>query len=130
MGNIFEEICKQYLWKLLLSGEAPVEFKELGRWWGTDPSTRSQTEIDIMGEQDKDSALFGECKWINEKVDAGVLEKLAQRSRLFHYQKVHLYLFAKTGYTRGCIEKAEEMGNVELVTYKDIVNYMVHGSDI
>lgn len=130
MGNIFEEICKQYLWKLLLSGEAPVEFKELGRWWGTDPSTRSQTEIDIMGEQDKDSALFGECKWVNEKVDAGVLEKLAQRSRLFHYHKVHLYLFAKTGYTRGCIEKAEELGNVELVTYKDIVNYMVHGSDI
>ncbi|HBA70006.1 MAG TPA: ATPase, partial [Lachnospiraceae bacterium] len=55
--------CKQYLWKLLLSGESPVEFKELGRWWGTDPSTHSQAEIDIMGEQDKDTALFGECKW-------------------------------------------------------------------
>ncbi|MGN0295236.1 MAG: DUF234 domain-containing protein [Lachnospiraceae bacterium] len=47
------------MWKLLLDGKSPVEFSELGRWWGTDPSTRSQTEIDIMGEQDKDTALSG-----------------------------------------------------------------------
>ena len=26
MGKVFEEICKQYLWKQLLSGECPVEF--------------------------------------------------------------------------------------------------------
>lgn len=44
MGKVFEEICKQYLWKLLLVGKSPVEFKELGRWWGTDPSVRSQAE--------------------------------------------------------------------------------------
>ena len=33
---------------------------------GTDPQERIQTEIDIMGDQDKSTALFGECKWINE----------------------------------------------------------------
>lgn len=60
MGRIFEEICMQYLWKLLLDGEAPVEFSNLGRWWGTDPQERIQTEIDIMGDQDKSTALFGE----------------------------------------------------------------------
>ena len=121
MGKVFEQICKQYLWKLLLSGESPVEFRELGRWWGTDPSARSQAEIDIMGEQDDDTVLFGECKWTNEKVDAGVLEKLAGRSRLFHYRKICHYLFAKNGFTGGCMDKAGEMGNVKLVTYSDIV---------
>ncbi len=121
MGKVFEEICKQYLWKLLLNGESPVEFKELGRWWGTDPSTRSQTEIDIMGVQDKDTALFGECKWTNEKVDAGVLETLIRRSRLFHYNKVHLYLFAKNGFTTGCVEAASKAENVTLVLYKDLL---------
>lgn len=120
MGNVFEEICKQYLWKLLLDGKSPVEFKELGRWWGTDPSAHSQAEIDIMGDQDKDTALFGECKWTNEKVDAGVLEKLAGRSKLFHYHKVYLYLFAKSGFTNGCIDKAKGLGNAMLVTYSDI----------
>lgn len=120
MGKVFEEICKQYLWNLLLSRKSPVVFKELGRWWGTDLSTHSQIEIDIMGEQDGGCALFGECKWTNEKVDAGVLEKLAARSRAFHYQKTHLYLFSKNGFTKGCIEIAKEWKNVTLVSYRDI----------
>lgn len=125
MGKIFEEICRQYLWKLLLNGECPVEFAALGRWWGTDPATHSQTEIDIMGEQDKDTALFGECKWTNEKVDTGVLETLQNRSQLFRYHSVTLYLFAKSGFTKGCTGRAEEMGNVKLVTYQDILNTLL-----
>ena len=125
MGRIFEQICTQYLWKLLLDGKSPVEFSELGRWWGTDPSTRSQTEIDIMGEQDKNTALFGECKWTNERVDLGVLETLKKRSRLFHHRDVYLYLFARTGFTSGCIDAANEAGNVRLITCHDVLNYMI-----
>lgn len=121
MGKIFEEICKQYLWELLLQGQSPVAFKDLGRWWGNDSATRSQAEIDIMGEQDGEAALFGECKWTNERVDTGVLEKLTERSRLFRYREVYFYLFSKSGFTKGCEEKARKMGNVRLVTYNDIV---------
>lgn len=122
MGKVFEEICKQYLWKLLLSGKCPVEFSSLGRWWGNDPVEKSQAEIDIIAEQDKSTAIFGECKWTNEKVDLGVLETLVKRSELFLYKKVYYYLFAKSGFTKGCIERANEMGNVTLVGYKDIVS--------
>lgn len=121
MGKVFEDICTQYLWKLLLDGKSPVQFNELGRWWGTDPSTRSQTEIDIMGEQDRNTALFGKCKWTKEPVDTGVLETLVKRSQLFHYQKTQLYLFARSGFTRGCAELADELGNVTLVAYTDIL---------
>ncbi|MFR5864294.1 MAG: ATP-binding protein [Acutalibacteraceae bacterium] len=120
MGSVFEDICKQYLWKLLLEGKCAVNFTDLGRWWGANPKTKSQEEIDIMGT-DKDSALFGECKWTNEKVDLGVLETLVERSTLFSYKKTHFYLFAKTGFTKGCIDRANEMGNVTLVTYEDIL---------
>ncbi len=125
MGKVFEEICKQYLWKLLLKGQSPVEFGELGRWWGTDPFTHSQTEIDIMGEQDKNTALFGECKWTNERVDTGVLETLAKRGQLFHYGKIYLVLFAKRGFTKGCVDMANRMGNAMLVSYDDLVNSML-----
>lgn len=121
MGAVFEGICKQYLWNLLLNGNSPVEFSELGRWWGNDPIEKKQTEIDIMGEQDKKTALFGECKWTNEKVDLGVLETLIKRSNLFSYVNVHLYLFSKSGFTKGCIDKANELGNVSLVTYSDML---------
>ena len=116
MGGVFEEICKQYLWKLLLEDKCAVNFSELGRWWGTNPKTRTQEEIDVMGT-DKDSALFAECKWTNEKIDLGVLETLIERSNLFNYKKKHFYLFAKTGFTKGCMDKAAEMGNVTLVSY-------------
>lgn len=122
MGKVFEEICRQYLWKQLLNGKCPVEFTSLGRWWGSDPMEKRQTEIDIMGEQDKSTALFGECKWTNEKVDLSVLETLVKRSGLFSYRKVHFYVFAKSGFTKGCADKAAELGNVSLVSYKDMVD--------
>ncbi|CDF23030.1 ATP-binding protein [Enterocloster clostridioformis] len=121
MGSVFEDICKQYLWKLLLEGKCAVNFTDLGRWWGANPKTKSQEEIDIMGT-DKDTALFAECKWTNEKVDLGVLETLVERSTLFNYKRTHFYLFAKAGFTKGCIDRANEMGNVTLVTYEDMLN--------
>ncbi len=120
MGGVFEEICKQYLWKLLLEDKCAVNFSGLGRWWGTNPKTRTQEEIDIMGT-DKDSALFAECKWTNEKVDLGILETLVERSDLFKFKKKHFYLFAKSGFTKGCQDRAAKMGNVTLVEYGDMV---------
>ena len=124
MGRVFEEICKQYLWKQLLDGNVPVEFVSLGRWWGNDPIQKSQAEIDIMGEQDSESALFAECKWRNERVDTDILETLVRRSKLFRYTKVHYYLFSKSGFTKGCAEKAAESGNVTLVSYAEILGSM------
>ena len=121
MGKVFEEICKQYLWKLALSGKCPIQFFSLGRWWGNDPRDKRQIEIDILAEQDKNTALFAECKWTNEKVDLSVLETLINRSELFPYKNVHYYLFARSGFTKGCTDRAKEMGNVMLVKYEDMV---------
>jgi hypothetical protein len=75
-----------------------------------------------MGTDGKDSALFCECKWTNEKVDVGVLDMLVERSQLFHYKRVQLCLFAKAGFTKGCIKKANEMGNAALITFDEIVS--------
>ena len=121
MGGIFEEICKQYLWKLLLEGRCAVNFSDIGRWWGTNPKTKAQEEIDIIGT-DKNSALFGECKWTNEKVDLNVLETLVERSNLFNYKKTQFYLFAKTGFTKGCIDRA-----IETVSYTHLDVYKRQG---
>ena len=121
MGAVFEEICKQYLWSLLLKGKSAIDFMDIGRWWGTNTRTRKQVEIDIMGTADKNTALFGECKWRNEKTDLNVLEALIEKSELFGYQHKYYYLFAKAGFTKGCIDKVNEMANVTLVTYEDML---------
>lgn len=121
MGAVFEEICKQYLWSELLNGNMPVSFINLGRWWGTNSKTRQQVEIDIVGIADRNSAIFAECKWTNAKVDLGVLETLIERSKLFNHKDKHYYLFAKNDFTKGCIDKANELGNVTLVKYADML---------
>ena len=122
MGAVFEEICKQYLWKLNREGKAAFAFMDLGRWWGGDPVTKSESEIDIIAVSDKDCAIFCECKWTNEYIDLSVLEKLVNRSNRFSYSKKHFYLFAKNGFTKSCAERAKEAGNVTLVAYEDIMS--------
>ena len=120
MGAVFEDICIQYLWKLREQGTIKTEFTDLGRWWGNDSKNKREVEIDIMGIDGEGSALFGECKWINEKVDVRVLDTLMEHRKLFHYQNVEFYLFAKNGFTKGCIEKANSLQNVALVTFDEI----------
>jgi AAA+ ATPase superfamily predicted ATPase len=122
MGGVFEEICKQYLWELNRQGKAAIPFADIGRWWGTDPKKKQEAEIDIMGTGDNNAALFAECKWTNEKVGSAVLDSLVYKSTLFHYDSMHYYLFAKTGFTEGCRAKAGVLGNVTLVEFEDIAS--------
>ncbi len=121
MGGVFEEICKQYLWELNRQGKAAITFTNLGRWWGNDSKNKCEAEVDIMGTADDKTTLFCECKWVNENVDTGVLDTLVERSKLFSFTNVYLYLFAKTGFTKGCIDKARKLGNVELVTFDEMM---------
>ncbi len=122
VGPIFEDIAKEYLWKLLARDKAPISFYSLGRWWGTDPKTKSQVEIDIVGEADKENALFAEVKWTGEKVGVKVLKDLIEKSRLFPHLIKHYYVFSKSGFTPEAIDLASEVPNVHLVTLEEMIN--------
>ena len=87
MGFVFEEMCKQYLWQENLKGNAPVDFTNLGRWWGNDPVEKKEVEIDIIADNEENEAIFAECKWRNEDVGESVLKELQHRSTLFHYRR-------------------------------------------
>ena len=121
MGAVFEEICKQYMWKMLINGKSKVEFSDIGRWWGADPRSKQQAEIDIVGTAGK-TMLFGECKWRSEKTDLDVLYTLIDKSGIFSAEDKVYYLFSKSGFTKSCMEKATAMGNVTLVGYMDILS--------
>jgi len=73
-----------------------------------------------MGADSKGAALFGECKWTNEKVGVGVLEMLLERSHLFKYKENYFYLFSRSGFTKDCMDAAKMAGNVELITFSDV----------
>ena len=48
MGSIFEKICTEYLWERLLQNDLSFSFLDLASWWGKNPQTKKQEEIDIM----------------------------------------------------------------------------------
>ncbi|MGI6728217.1 MAG: ATP-binding protein [Anaerovoracaceae bacterium] len=117
MGFVFEEICKQYLYENIKS--APFFFGQIGRWWGNNPKLKRQEEIDLMAA-DGDSALFGECKWTNEPVSTKVLKDLVEKSNLFHYKDKYFFIFSKRSFTDDCINEAEKMENVKLISFEEM----------
>ncbi|MCI5586633.1 MAG: AAA family ATPase [Lachnospiraceae bacterium] len=119
-GFVFEEICKQYLWQENLNGNLPIDFTDMGRWWGNDPVKKTQTEIDIIADNEENEAIFAECKWRNENVGEAELKDLQHQSTLFHYKRNVLVLFSKSGFTDGCRKLAEEIGDVLLISYNDM----------
>jgi hypothetical protein len=119
MGQTFEEICRQFLWSENRKGNTPTVFTDLGRWWGTNPASRTQEEIDIAAS-DGVNMIFAECKWKNELTDSDVLEKLLSRSTLLKSNNKYLYLFSKSGYTEKCVQYAETLGNVKLYAFEDM----------
>ena len=117
MGLTFEEICKQYMYQNIKS--APFFFGNIGRWWGNNPKLKRQEEIDLMAFED-DNVIFGECKWTNSFVDTDVLNDIVTQSEIFHYKHIYFYIFAKRGFTDRCIKKAKDMGNVNIICFKDM----------
>jgi AAA+ ATPase superfamily predicted ATPase len=62
MGPLFEEIVRQYIWKLTYNN-----FNKIGKWWHKDQ------EIDIVGlNESKKHAVFFECKWKNLSYNASL----------------------------------------------------------
>lgn len=116
MGQVFEEICQQYLYLPQIYNTLPFVISETGRWWGNNPKARRQEEIDIMSVMDK-SAFFGECKWRREKVDISVIETLIDKGELFVYSEKYYYLFSKSGFRDDAIKYAEKNRNVKLITF-------------
>ncbi len=120
MGAVFEEICKQYLWRNLLQGKSPVTFSHLNRWWGTDSGTKASVEIDIVGEENKDKALLAECKWRNELTDWAVLENLMEKRNLFHFSEVIFFAFSKRGFSKHCLDQAKKRTDVRLISFSEM----------
>lgn len=121
MGEAFFEICLHYLWSHSMDKDFPVFLDCLGYWWGYDAKKRKHVHFDLVGQQDESTALCGDCLWVDKQIDSDALESLLERSQSLPYSKLHYYLFAKSDFTQGCRERAQEMGNVTLVTYADIL---------
>jgi AAA+ ATPase superfamily predicted ATPase len=119
MGEAFEDICKQWLWRENFAERLPFRFKACGRWWGTNPFRRAEQEIDLLAfSKDKNRAIFCECKWTNAKISEGVIEELIDKSDMFDYGEKHYYLFSKSGFTSAALQKARD--HIRLIGFDDM----------
>ena len=121
MGLVFEDICKQWLFEQTKRNVSPFFIGSLGRWWGTNPKTRGQEEIDIMAVR-KDDALFAECKWQNADIGVEVYNELKRKSELFSYKNTHLYIFAKKMFGEKLLRLEHEHGLVRLLSLSEMID--------
>ena len=124
MGVVFERVCTDYLIEQNAKCNLPFLFTSIGRWWGTNPSTRSQVEIDLIASDGRDY-LIGECKWRNEKLDLSVLEGLKEKANVFKKKRENTWyvLFSKSGFTDAVKEEAENHEDIILVDIQKILHY-------
>lgn len=122
MGHVFETVCRDYLLRENSAGRLPVLFGSIGRWWGSDPKTRSQMEIDLVA-QDGSSYLFGECKWRNEKLGYQVFQKLKDKVTAFGRkpETVWYVLFSKSGFTDSVLQEAQKNRHLILITMAELM---------
>jgi len=110
MKSVFEDICRQWLVQRNEAGRLPIEFVEIGRWWGADPVRKRDAVVPIIAFSDEENAIFGECAWSDEPAEVDALTSLDDHSRLFSYPNRHLYLFSRSGFSDECAEAASRIG--------------------
>ena len=104
VGAAFEDICKQMLLLMKDIGAAPLEFSEVGRWWGhiREDGERREVEFDIvtLGPSAKDLGVF-ECKWqdLSRSKALDILSSVKENAALIEWddksRKEHFGLFAR-----------------------------------
>lgn len=119
MGLVFERMCRDYL--LFYAENLPFSLASAGQWWGTDPRTRKQVQIDIVGTPAEGREyLIGSCKYRNEKIGLDELELLRQYAAAFgKAERCYYYIFSKGGFTEG-LAQAAQRGEVTLLTLDDL----------
>ncbi|GIK37639.1 MAG: ATPase AAA [Chloroflexota bacterium] len=107
-GPVFEEICRQFLWRLARTDQPrrlPFAPQQIGAWWW------KEQEVDIVAlNRAEEIILVGECKWRSRPVGNSVLADLRQAAMPLLLQappaQVYYALFAKAGFTTELLDQA------------------------
>ena len=119
MGLTFEKMCRDYI--LYYDEKLPFPIGAVGQWWGGNPKTRRQAQIDVVvTSAEGDSAIIGSCKFREtptEEEELRLMEEYADA--MGHFANRYYYLFAKSGFSAG-LESLAEKGQVRLLTLAEL----------
>lgn len=122
VGKWFEEICLQWVVSRAREDRLPFVPLQYGKWWGTNPATKQQEDIDVVADSKMRSAvLAGECKWREAFDESDAIANLKRRVVLLgDYDNTWYALFTKHAVSSGTRRKVETEGNWMLVDAKQI----------
>ena len=115
MGAIFEQIVIEYFEQRLKKGKLDFLPEDYGNWWGTDNIRKKESEIDLLAFDGKDSYLFAEVKWRNQKTDAAIYQELLEKAKQFPAKNKSYWLVSLSGFEDFPVEK-----NTERITLEEI----------
>jgi hypothetical protein len=118
MGGAFEEICRDHA-RRHSQERLPAPAQEVGQVWDAD------YDIDVAGRLLDGSMLYGECKWSDNDVGEGVLDRLIERAELTAYgrgnARRHFVLYARKGVTAAVKRRAAQDRRIVLHTPRTIL---------
>lgn len=124
MGQVFEDICIEYLFRLGKQRKLPFIPYRIGKWWGTNPYLKAQDDVDILAmDRSGKEALFVECKYRSQPMTYDEYEDLWNATRAFpQIEKKHLMFISRSGYSESVMEAAKK-DNVKLLGLNDLFDF-------
>lgn len=95
LGQRFEALCGEQLDDWNGTATLPFVFTGKGRWWGTNPTTRMQEEMDWVASDGANKVLIAECKWRTTPGTDKDVQKILERRALMPQSEAHLMLFTR-----------------------------------
>jgi uncharacterized protein len=89
LGFSFEKLCASALPKIV----DEKFITELGRWWGGNPTTKKEEEIDIVAWTDERELIACECKYISKDISIDTINTLKRRAALISEGEKVTYIF-------------------------------------
>jgi len=119
MGLVFEKMCRDYL--LYYDENLPFPLQNVGQWWGGNPATHKQAQIDVVAiSAENHSAIVGTCKFRKENIPAGELTLMKEyASAMGGFERYYYYFFSKSGFAEPLVEKQDGV-SLRLVTLDEM----------
>jgi len=118
-STVFEQVCRQYFWRIGLKGKLPFQPKQIGGWW----QVNKEVDIVLLGEN---HTMLVECKWSQRPVGVDILDQLEKTSTALLKEvngRTTLFgLCSRSGFTDQMIALAKSREDVILYDWKDMLD--------
>ncbi len=118
MGSIFEKMAKDYILKY---ASLPFLIGQSGRWWGGNPKTKKEAEIDFvaLSLENPEEGIICSCKYRNRMMDVDELELMKEYGDAMNLIRIrHYWMFSKNGFSEDLSKLSAD--NIRLISLKDM----------